>query len=58
MNWVDIPGAYVEGQFVHKAGMSPVPGLFFFGRPWQRNRASGLIMGVGEDATLIVNALG
>ncbi len=57
VSWVDVAGAHAKGSFVHNAGVSPVPGLFFVGRPWQRNRASGLIMGVGEDAKLIVNSL-
>lgn len=54
-SWVDIEGAAdASGAFVHEAGVSPVPGLFFVGRPWQRNRASGLIMGVADDAAWIV----
>lgn len=57
-NWIEIPGAVDdEGRFVHAEGHSPVPGLFYVGRPWQRNRASALVMGVGEDARRIVNAL-
>jgi putative flavoprotein involved in K+ transport len=53
-SWVDIPGAVdAEGSFLHFRGRSPVPGLYFVGRPWQRNRASALIMGVGSDARLI-----
>lgn len=53
-SWVDIPGAVdAEGSFQHFRGRSPIPGLYFVGRPWQRNRASALIMGVGSDARLI-----
>lgn len=53
-SWVDIPGALdAEGSFQHFRGRSPIPGLYFVGRPWQRNRASALIMGVGSDARLI-----
>lgn len=52
--WVDIPGALdSEGAFRHHHGRSPIPGIYFVGRPWQRNRASALIMGVGADARLI-----
>jgi putative flavoprotein involved in K+ transport len=57
VSWVHIPGASNGDGFLHQAGVSPVPGLFFVGRPWQRNRASGLIAGVGEDARLIVDRL-
>ena len=57
-DWIDIPGAVdAEGRFAHTAGVSPVPGLFFVGRTWQRNRASALIMGVGADAALIADAV-
>lgn len=53
-SWVDIPGAVDgEGTFQHHRGRSPTPGLYYVGRPWQRNRASALIMGVGADARLI-----
>lgn len=56
--WVAVPGAVdSSGRFVEQAGVSPVPGLYFVGRPWQRNRASGLIMGVGDDAHLIAEAI-
>jgi putative flavoprotein involved in K+ transport len=56
--WISIPGAIDErGTFIHNAGVSPVPGLFFVGRPWQRNRASALIMGAGPDAQVIVEQI-
>lgn len=56
--WVDIPGvASADGTFLHRNGISPVPGLYFVGRPWQRNRASGLVMGAGRDAAWIVTRI-
>lgn len=56
--WVDIPAAKdPDGAFLHHQGVSPVPGLFFVGRPWQRNRASALIMGAGDDAEAIVRRI-
>lgn len=30
------------------------PGLYFLGRPWQRNRASGLILGAKRDSKAVV----
>ncbi len=52
--WVDVPKATsAEGGFLHVAGRSPVDGVYFVGRPWQRNRASALIMGAGPDAERI-----
>lgn len=57
-SWLDIPDAKTDdGGFAHSAGVSPVKGLFFVGRPWQRNRASALIMGAGVDARLIVRQI-
>ncbi len=56
--WLAIPGALDDqGRFVEEGGVSPVTGLYFVGRPWQRNRASALIMGVGQDAEVIVAAI-
>ena len=34
-----------------------VPGLFFVGVPWMRARKSPLLMGVGEDAEVVVERL-
>lgn len=50
-DWVDIPEVKdTQGKFIHERGISPVNGLYFIGRPWQRNRSSALILGVGADA--------
>ena len=46
---VDASGSVLETQ-----GRSPVPGLFFIGRPWQMTQSSGLVTGVGADARTIV----
>ena len=54
-DWVDIPAVKDgRGQFVHREGISPVDGLYFIGRPWQRNRGSALITGVGADASTLL----
>ncbi|HEX2911090.1 MAG TPA: NAD(P)/FAD-dependent oxidoreductase [Chloroflexia bacterium] len=50
-DWVAISEVKDEqGNFVHRQGISPVPNLYFIGRPWQRSRSSALIMGVGRDS--------
>jgi putative flavoprotein involved in K+ transport len=55
VSWVDLPGAVDEaGRFIERAGDSPVAGLHFVGRSWQRNRGSALLLGVGQDARLVV----
>jgi len=56
--WIEMPGAVdPQGRFLHESGVSPVGDLYFIGRPWQRNRASALVMGAGDDAAVIVDAL-
>jgi putative flavoprotein involved in K+ transport len=53
--WVAIPAVKDgAGRFVERAGVSPLPGLYFIGRGWQRNRGSALLTGVGDDARLLV----
>lgn len=53
--WLDIAGAKdAAGNVLHDEGRSPIEGLYFLGRPWQRNRASALVMGAGDDAEKIV----
>ena len=55
--WLQIPGStHPNGSFMQEGGLAPVPGLFHLGRPWQRNRASALVMGAGEDASVVVAA--
>ena len=57
-DWIEIPGALGDdGRLLHDAGVSPVPGIAYVGRPWQRNRASALVMGAGEDARRIVESI-
>jgi putative flavoprotein involved in K+ transport len=57
-DWLDIADAKAaDGGFMQTEGLSPVAGLYFVGRPWQRNRASALIMGAGEDAATIVERM-
>lgn len=56
-SWIDIPGAKSAGVGDHDAGISPVAGLFYIGRPFQTCRGSALICGVGRDAKLIADAV-
>ncbi len=53
-DWVAIPGAKdARGDFIHRRGISPVPGLYFIGRRWQRTAGSALLPGVGADASYL-----
>jgi putative flavoprotein involved in K+ transport len=57
-DWVAIPEALdTDGQFVHRRGVSPVPGLYFVGRPWQWTQGSSRLLGVGQDAAYVVNQI-
>lgn len=50
-DWVAFPAVKdAQGNFVQRQGISPVDGLYFIGRSWQRTRGSALVLGVGEDA--------
>lgn len=56
--WVALPEVIDNaGNFIHKAGVSPLPNLYFIGRSWQRTRASALITGVADDALVIKDML-
>lgn len=55
-SWLDMPEAKDgRGSVRQRQGVSPVAGLYVVGRPWQRNRASALVMGAGEDARVVVD---
>jgi putative flavoprotein involved in K+ transport len=57
-DWVDIKGAVdAKTGFLHTEGVSPVKGLYFVGRPWQRSRSSALIMGAWPDAASVIRKL-
>jgi putative flavoprotein involved in K+ transport len=55
--WLDVPGAVVDGAPVQTRGISPVPGLFFLGMPWQHTRGSALLGFVQEDAAWLTERL-
>ncbi|WP_157008048.1 flavin-containing monooxygenase [Agromyces laixinhei] len=58
-DWIAIPGIVDDMGFpVQENGASAsVPGLFFAGVPWMRTRKSPLLLGVGEDAEIVVRQL-
>jgi putative flavoprotein involved in K+ transport len=56
--WITIPEATgPDGGFVQSRGISPVPGLYFVGQPWQWTRGSALLLGVGDDAAYVTAQL-
>ncbi len=55
-SFIDIPGATDNaGAPVHRRGVSPVPGLYYLGLPWQHTRGSALLGFVGADAAHIAD---
>ncbi|WP_245753340.1 flavin-containing monooxygenase [Geodermatophilus ruber] len=56
--WLDVPDAVADGRVRHTRGVSPVPGLYFLGLPWQHTRGSALLGFVAEDAAHLAGLLG
>jgi putative flavoprotein involved in K+ transport len=56
--WIDVPEAKDEnGRVLHRRGVTPAPGLFFVGLPWQHTRGSALLGFMPADAAFIVAAV-
>jgi putative flavoprotein involved in K+ transport len=58
-SWVRCPGAFDELGFpLHEEGASTVvPGLYFVGVHYLRKRKSSLLIGVGEDASIVASQI-
>jgi putative flavoprotein involved in K+ transport len=52
-SWLHVPGAVLDGQIRHTAGVAEVPGLYVIGLPWQTSRGSALLGFVGADAATL-----
>lgn len=48
--WLRVPVLDAAGEIRGTEGITPAPGLFVLGLPFQRHRASAFIDGVGRDA--------
>lgn len=56
--WIDIERALDARDLpIHKRGISPVQGLYYIGLPWQYQRGSALICGVGRDAQFLYSVM-
>jgi putative flavoprotein involved in K+ transport len=49
-SFIDAPIFDAKGLPEHERGVTPVPGLYFLGLPWQYTWGSGRLCGVGRDA--------
>ena len=52
-----MPLADEQGWPRQQDGLTEYPGLAFVGVQWLRKRKSALLVGVGEDAEVVVSAL-
>jgi putative flavoprotein involved in K+ transport len=51
--WIDLPVLDQRAHIVSDAGVTSAPGFFTLGGPWLSHRGSGLLYGVGTDASRI-----
>ena len=56
-NYIKLPVFDNAGKLIHKDGIPLVPGIYFLGYPWLRNRKSPILFGIIEDAEFIVDKL-
>lgn len=49
-SWIDLAVLDVQGEPVHRGGVTDVPGLYFLGLQWLTKMNSSFLSGVGEDA--------
>ena len=54
---VKLPVTDGNGYPVGPRGITGYPGLYFVGLPWLSKLKSGLLLGVGEDAAFIADAI-
>lgn len=56
-SWLEADTLDDTGKPRHQRGVSPVPGLYFVGLPWQSRRGSSFIWGVWHDAKFIADQI-
>lgn len=57
-SWIDLPNACdAAGAPYHQRGVSPEPGLYYLGLPWQSRRGSTFIWGVWHDASHVADQI-
>jgi putative flavoprotein involved in K+ transport len=55
--WVHAPCLDGAGQPLQRRGIGQVPGLYFLGLHWMHTFKSGTFLGIGDDATYLVDHL-
>ncbi len=56
-NWLKVDVFDAEGRPKHQRGVSPEPGVYFLGLPWQSRRGSSFIWGVWHDARYLADQI-
>jgi putative flavoprotein involved in K+ transport len=51
--WIDLPILDGRGHVVSRGGVTTAPGVYTLGAPWLTHQTSGLLAGVGKDASRI-----
>jgi len=54
---VKLPVCDEDGYPIQRRGVTAYAGLYFVGLPWLHTAASGLLVGVGEDAAVVAAAI-
>ncbi|MCW4355766.1 NAD(P)/FAD-dependent oxidoreductase [Hoyosella sp. YIM 151337] len=54
-SWLGVDAVDEKGRPKHQRGVSPEPGVYFLGLPWQSRRGSSFIWGVWHDAKYIAD---
>jgi putative flavoprotein involved in K+ transport len=54
-SWLEFDVTDASGRPKHLRGISPEPGIYFLGLPWQSRRGSAFIWGVWHDAKFIAD---
>lgn len=56
-SWLRVPVLDTRGELRHAGGVTPCPGLFAIGLPYQQRRNSTFIDGVGADAAELTSSI-
>ena len=56
-SWIELDAFDERGRPRHQRGVSPVPGLYFLGLPWQSRRGSSFLWGVWHDARHVADSI-
>ena len=57
-SWIRVPGVHdARGRILHERGVTPSPGLYALGLPWQHTRTSALLGWVAQDAAYVAERI-